>query len=232
MDRRRQTPEQRRARANRILDAAAELIERWGYDKTTLDDVARAAHVAKGTLYLHWKSRDELFAALLRRERVSLLEALRERMADHAESVGSLMRLMALEVLARPLLRAFMFDDREILGSLLRLKHDNPDRMADALAAVHSYLEAMREHGLLRQDLTPEEQQDVLLTALYGFFLTPPSASVGVERRADLLAETIQRTLESGSPITPQVAERVVAATTDYLDRALEIARRKLDMSL
>ena len=60
----------RRARAQRILDAASALILCWGYNKTTLDDVSRQAGVAKGTLYLHWKTREELFAALIEREKV------------------------------------------------------------------------------------------------------------------------------------------------------------------
>ncbi len=62
------TPEdrsRRQERADRILDAAAELILRWGYRKTTIDDIAKQAGVAKGTIYLHWKTREDLFMALI-----------------------------------------------------------------------------------------------------------------------------------------------------------------------
>ena len=55
----------REERADRILDAAANLILRWGYKKTTIDDIAKQAGVAKGTIYLHWKTREDLFVALL-----------------------------------------------------------------------------------------------------------------------------------------------------------------------
>ena len=55
----------RQERADRILDAAAELILRWGYKKTTIDDIAKQSRVAKGTIYLHWKTREDLFMALL-----------------------------------------------------------------------------------------------------------------------------------------------------------------------
>ncbi|HEV2653667.1 MAG TPA: TetR family transcriptional regulator, partial [Ktedonobacteraceae bacterium] len=47
----------REQREERILDAAAELMVRWGYNKTTIDDIVRSAGVAKGTIYLHWKTR-------------------------------------------------------------------------------------------------------------------------------------------------------------------------------
>ncbi|HEV2580965.1 MAG TPA: helix-turn-helix domain-containing protein [Ktedonobacteraceae bacterium] len=46
-------PDERTLRAERLLDVAAALLVRWGYRKTTLDDVAREAGVGKGTIYLH-----------------------------------------------------------------------------------------------------------------------------------------------------------------------------------
>ena len=52
-------------REQRILDAAADLIAHFGYDKTTVDDIARRAGVSKGAIYLHFKSKDDLFEGLL-----------------------------------------------------------------------------------------------------------------------------------------------------------------------
>src|SRR5215472_14971786 len=62
-----QEPGERKLREERILDTAAAMLVRWGYRKTTIDDVAREAGVGKGTIYLHWKDKNELFrAAILR----------------------------------------------------------------------------------------------------------------------------------------------------------------------
>src|SRR4051812_4380723 len=77
--------EGRRARVDAVLAAAADLIGRWGYDKTTIDDIARTAGIAKGTVYLHWKTKDEVFVAVLRRERVLLLEAVRDGLLAESE---------------------------------------------------------------------------------------------------------------------------------------------------
>ena len=77
----------RQQRAERILDAAAELILRWGYRKTTIDDIARQAGVAKGTIYLHWKTREELFAALIKREKVEVAEDIKQRIIVDLEGV-------------------------------------------------------------------------------------------------------------------------------------------------
>src|SRR5258708_2762533 len=58
-------PDERQQREERILDAATRLLMRWGYRKTTIDDVAREAGVGKGTIYLHWKDKNQLFSAAI-----------------------------------------------------------------------------------------------------------------------------------------------------------------------
>src|SRR5260370_25072675 len=79
--------DKRQLRAERILDAAAELIQRWGYNKTTIDDIAKRAGVAKGTMYLHWKTREDLFSALLVREELALAEDIKQRISNDSESL-------------------------------------------------------------------------------------------------------------------------------------------------
>jgi outer membrane protein TolC/AcrR family transcriptional regulator len=48
-----------------ILDAARRVFSRKGYAETAVEDVADEAHVAKGTLYLYFKSKEELYMAVL-----------------------------------------------------------------------------------------------------------------------------------------------------------------------
>ena len=59
-------------RGNRVLDAAGELLVTHGYRKVTIADVAERAGVGKGTVYLHWASKLELFGAVLVREGVAV----------------------------------------------------------------------------------------------------------------------------------------------------------------
>ena len=51
------------AKRRLILDAARGLLVRRGFQDVVLDDVAREADVAKGTLFLYFKSKDELVSA-------------------------------------------------------------------------------------------------------------------------------------------------------------------------
>jgi AcrR family transcriptional regulator len=52
------------ARRAAILEAAHSCFWRNGIRRTSIDDIARAANVAKGTVYLYFDSKEELFASL------------------------------------------------------------------------------------------------------------------------------------------------------------------------
>ena len=83
-------PRDRQARAARILDVTAELLLRHGYRRVTIDDIARHADIGKGTVYLHWKTRDDLFKAVFEREVLhALTELLRRRHAAHAAKLAA-----------------------------------------------------------------------------------------------------------------------------------------------
>jgi len=67
------TRDERRAM---LLDAARDVILRYGYRKTTLDDVASAAGVSRATLYNYFPNKQEMFRSLI----VTELDGLREAM--------------------------------------------------------------------------------------------------------------------------------------------------------
>ena len=48
----------------RILQSAIDTFSRYGFDKTRMEDIAEAAKLAKGTLYLYFKSKEDLFYAI------------------------------------------------------------------------------------------------------------------------------------------------------------------------
>ena len=68
-----------------ILDAADRLLARYGYKKMTIDDVAKEVGIGKGTIYLHFKSKEEI--ALARVDRI--VDRLNERLRAIADSNGS-----------------------------------------------------------------------------------------------------------------------------------------------
>ena len=55
----------RSAKPNAIVLAALELFTRYGYRKTSIDDIAQGAQVAKRTVYLHFENKAAVFLAIL-----------------------------------------------------------------------------------------------------------------------------------------------------------------------
>ncbi|MFC4061764.1 TetR/AcrR family transcriptional regulator [Planomonospora corallina] len=224
-----QDPARRTERAHRILDAAAELILRWGYDKTTVDDVARQAGVAKGTIYLHWKTREALFTALLRRERVRMLAEVRR---GTPATPHDLFAALALALLRRPLLKALLTGDSALLGKLVRQKWRGPGALEPS-AAFDDYYTELTRLGAVR-DLAGDHTL-VIGSVLYGFLVAPgllPAGPPADERIAALLADTVDRATATGQAPPAGTAHAVAQATLGYLDAVEELAQRKLDDSL
>ncbi len=63
-----------------------------GYAATRLDDVAKQAGVSKGTVYLYFPSKEELFKAVVREGLVPLLERGEKMVAEHEGSTAELIR--------------------------------------------------------------------------------------------------------------------------------------------
>jgi AcrR family transcriptional regulator len=68
------------ARRAEILDAALRVFGQYGYRRAAMDDIAREAGIAKGTIYLSFASKEEVFLALGQR--------LAQRMLAGAEAVS------------------------------------------------------------------------------------------------------------------------------------------------
>lgn len=69
-------------RRNEILDAADELFAQKGFDGTSTNDILEKVGIARGTLYYHFKSKEDIMDALIERYTVLLLGAAKEIAAD------------------------------------------------------------------------------------------------------------------------------------------------------
>jgi len=69
-------------RRNEILDAADELFGQKGFDGTSTNDILEKVGIARGTLYHHFKSKEDLMDALIERYSARLLGAAEEVAAD------------------------------------------------------------------------------------------------------------------------------------------------------
>ena len=84
------------ARPSEILDAALELFCQKGYAATTLEQVAKAAGVSKGTLYLYYDNKEELFRSMVRELLVPHVEDFERQAGEFSGNSAELLRSMAL----------------------------------------------------------------------------------------------------------------------------------------
>ncbi|HRH80890.1 MAG TPA: TetR/AcrR family transcriptional regulator [Thiobacillaceae bacterium] len=89
------------ARPQELLEAALTEFVARGYAATRLDEVARRAGVSKGTLYLYYENKAELFKAVVRRALVGNLDEAEARVAGHAGSSRDLLAWMLTEMTRR-----------------------------------------------------------------------------------------------------------------------------------
>lgn len=73
-----------------ILDAAAEIFGHFGFKKASVEDIARRASVGKGTIYLHYESKEALFQAIVRRSLGAGFAELAAKVERQASAEGKL----------------------------------------------------------------------------------------------------------------------------------------------
>jgi len=83
------------ARPAEIIAAALASFADKGYAATRLDDVAADAGISKGTIYLYFPNKEELFRAVVRQAVLPNLAAAEADMAGHTGSSADLLRMLA-----------------------------------------------------------------------------------------------------------------------------------------
>jgi AcrR family transcriptional regulator len=106
-----------------ILKAATPLFARFGFKKTSVDEIARAAHVSKATLYHHFKSKDEVFAAVMRHEADIMMQSI-ERAVDEAKQ-------------PKDKLRAFLRTHGEVTREALNLYQVSGEVLRELIPLAH-----------------------------------------------------------------------------------------------
>lgn len=94
------------ARPAELLAAALDLFVERGFAATRLEDVAARAGVSKGTLYLYFESKEDLFKAVVRNGIVGAIERAERMVTEHqgraAELLACLVRGWWSEVFSQP----------------------------------------------------------------------------------------------------------------------------------
>jgi AcrR family transcriptional regulator len=211
-------------RAEQILDAAADLVLRWGYKRVTIEEIAKRANIGKGTIYLHWKTREALFIAVIARDTVKLFDTMIEAIQKDPSEIllHCMIRRVFSMVQERPLLQAVFSRDTEVLGDLVRESAAQPLR-GRKVAFSHEHFGLLRAHGLLRTDMDLDAQFYAANAAVFGFYvldsLLPPEERVPFAERAEIAARTIRNAFEPPEPPDPDVMRALAPTIIEGLER-------------
>ena len=78
----------------KILAVAAKMFSKFGFQKTTVDEIARSAHKAKGSVYYYFKSKEDLFKAVVEQEINVLKNGLTKVIVDSSDATGMIRNYM------------------------------------------------------------------------------------------------------------------------------------------
>src|SRR5438105_15252224 len=85
----------------RILDATDRLLARYGYKKMTIDDLAAEVGIGKGSIYLHFRSKEEVVYSHIDRVIVRLLQRLAQSAQSRRTPSDKLRKMIVLRVMFR-----------------------------------------------------------------------------------------------------------------------------------
>jgi len=215
-------------RQQQILDAAAAVLIRLGYDKTTMSDIAREAGASRRTVYLHFQGKEELFEALLYREYMRYAQTWLEQIeADpRGGTVGGFYRALFHAVNRHPLIAAVLRRDQRVLGNYLR-KRDNLFTQMVSNVNTTGFFQALQSAGAIRQDIDAAVILHIIEMLSYGQltigdFKSPdqfPPYDAVMQGLADMMDRALMPADGDNSEAGKAIVRQITAAARTQLEQ-------------
>lgn len=150
-----------------IIDAAVRVFARNGYYNSRVSDIAREAGIASGTIYLYFRTKDEILVTMFREKMAAWVNYAREQIRGEADVVAKVRRLVALHfgVLERDPALA------EVVQVELRQGHKffrgaSAHEISAYFELIASVLEEGQAAGVFRRDVAVKTAVKVLFGAM------------------------------------------------------------------
>ena len=150
-----------------IIDAAVRVFARNGYYNSRVSDIAREAGIASGTIYLYFRTKDEILVTLFREKMAAFVAHVRAEIAREPDAVSKIRRLVARHF-------AVLADDpdvAEVVQVELRQGHKffrgaSAHEVSAYFDLITTVLEEGVASGQLRRDLPVKVATKVLFGAM------------------------------------------------------------------
>jgi AcrR family transcriptional regulator len=160
-----------------IIDAAEKLFFSRGFESATMDEIAEIAELSKGTLYLYFKSKEDLQFAIFIRGSEILMKMMKDNLSTESNGYQRLLELadsfIRFSTENRNYFNLFMYYESSRMDSLnidqdqlqVYLKEDSP------LALVAQQVTKGMQDGSLRDDLPAEVFSATLWSQMLGVLI-------------------------------------------------------------
>ena len=155
---------------NSILEVARELFDRFGYDKTSMNDIAKRSHRAKGSIYYNFDGKIDIFKSLVEQEFASIKANLTEACQINGETDvnnGKIIEYLILRMelfdkasmVKQTVMAQYYETSHEILAAAEEIRKDF-DQWEWQL--FHHICDMGRQTGVLTSDIEPNAFADML----------------------------------------------------------------------
>jgi AcrR family transcriptional regulator len=181
----------------RILEAAKSLFIHYGYDKTTMNEIASKAQISKSTLYLRWKKKEDLFDALVVRESRDYAEDWFQRVENDPKggTYAAWMRHAIEAFFGRPFLAALYRQDKRIIGTMVRHIGAENWFLQRYLHGLH-FFRMMQDANLARKDIDVQSFVYLVNAMHFGLLnlneMIPEDKAPALEKAMSTMAELIE----------------------------------------
>jgi len=158
---------------DRILRAAVKIFSRKGFFNSKVSEIARAAEVADGTIYLYFRNKDDLLISLFEEKMGEVVADVRRRIAVGGNAIeklgifiGNHMDLLERESGLVEVLQV------ELRQSTKFLKNYTPVKFFEYLEIISDILEEGKREGVVRPDLNVSIARRAIFGALDELSLT------------------------------------------------------------
>lgn len=150
----------REVRAGLILDVAEEMLAEKGYHDTSMDEIAARTGVAKGTLYQHFPSKEDLVFALFERSLMLFEQAVEQAAGTSLMARVKLERILSYVYQERrgPHARLFqlLYQNMEIRKGLIEKKGQLRDHMERVAGQIRTILQEGKAEGAFDPAISTE----------------------------------------------------------------------------
>jgi uroporphyrinogen-III synthase/AcrR family transcriptional regulator len=152
----------------KIIESASILFSRKSYHEVMMDEVARLASMAKGTLYNYFSSKEELYFSIMKGRMEKLNQSLKENISEYRSNVDSLrIFIMHLYMFMIKHQNFFLMYRKESLSAENVLCSELIDLEKDLKEILRKIINSGKTEGIFR-DIDEEYCVDIVLGSLYG----------------------------------------------------------------